>query len=146
MSDLKSVRKDYDSDQLLESKINRNPYHLFEQWLKEAEEVEPTDYNAMTIATMDGNGFPNLRTVLLRGFNRDGISFFTNYNSDKGKEIAADNKVGINFFWKDLERQIRIKGVADKLPETVSDTYFAGRPRESQIGAWVKRTKQHHPK
>ncbi len=137
MSDLKTIRKDYDHNQLLESKIDRNPYHLFERWLEEAKEVEPTDYNAMTIATMDENGFPNLRTVLLRGFNRDGISFFTNYNSDKGKEIAADNKVGINFFWKDLERQIRIKGVADKLPASVSDTYFASRPRESQIGAWI---------
>lgn len=137
MSDLKTVRKDYDSRQLLESTINKDPFALVESWLKDAKEHAGLDYNAMTFATTDEAGFPNLRTVLLRGFSRDGISFYTNYTSSKAKEIEKNNKVGVNFFWKELERQIRMKGIVKKATEADSDAYFASRPRASQLGAWV---------
>ena len=137
MSDLKTVRKDYDSRQLLESTINKDPFALVESWLKDAKEHAGLDYNAMTFATTDEAGFPNLRTVLLRGFSRDGIAFYTNYTSSKAKEIEKNNKVGVNFFWKELERQICMKGIVKKAPEADSDAYFASRPRASQLGAWV---------
>lgn len=137
MEDLGKVRKDYSTHILLESHAYEDPFKQFEQWLKEAKEKDDEDYNAMTLSTIDANGFPNQRVVLLRDFSRKGFAFYTNYDSVKGKEIAAHPKVGLNFFWKELERQVRVKGEARKLDAKASDAYFASRPRENQIGAWV---------
>lgn len=137
MEDLGKVRKDYSTHILLESHAYEDPFKQFEQWLKEAKEKDDEDYNAMTLSTIDANGFPNQRVVLLRDFSRKGFTFYTNYQSVKGKEIEKHPKVGLNFFWKELERQVRVKGEARKLDAKASDAYFASRPRENQIGAWV---------
>ncbi|WP_306643919.1 pyridoxamine 5'-phosphate oxidase [Sanyastnella coralliicola] len=137
MKDLGSVRKDYSTHILLESEAHEDPFDQFEKWMEEARTNDPEDYNAMNLATIGDHGFPNQRIVLLREFSREGLVFYTNYNSVKGQEIGQDPKVAINFFWKGLERQIRVKGEARKLPAEVSDAYFASRPRESQLGAWV---------
>lgn len=137
MDDLGNVRKDYSTHVLLESTAYKDPFDQFEKWLKEAKESDPEDYNAVTLGTVDEQGFPNQRIVLLRDFSRAGMVFYTNYNSIKGQEIGENPKIGLNFFWKDLERQVRIKGEARKVPASLSDAYFATRPRNSQIGAWV---------
>ena len=137
MKDLGSVRKDYSMQQLLETDAHENPFEQLEHWLEEAKKVDPDNYNAMTLSTVDDNGFPNTRVVLLRDLSRRGIVFYTNYQSIKGKEIAENPKIGVNFFWPELERQVRIRGEARKVEDAVSDAYFATRPRESQIGAWV---------
>lgn len=137
MKDLGSVRKDYSMQQLLETDAHENPFAQLEHWLEEAKKVDPENYNAMTLSTVDDNGFPNTRVVLLRDLSRRGIVFYTNYQSIKGKEIAENPKIGVNFFWPELERQVRIRGEARKVEDAVSDAYFATRPRESQIGAWV---------
>lgn len=122
---------------LLESTVRRNPFEQFSEWLQEARATGDPDYNAMSLATIDQQGFPNQRIVLLRDFSAKGVVFYTNYESIKGREIEQNPRVGLNFFWKDLERQVRIQGEARKLPTDVSDAYFASRPRESQIGAWA---------
>lgn len=137
MKDLGSVRKDYSMQQLLETDAHENPFTQLEHWLQEAEKVDPENFNAMTLSTVDDNGFPNTRVVLLRDLSRRGIVFYTNYQSIKGKEIGVNPKIGVNFFWPELERQVRIRGEARKVEDAVSDAYFATRPRESQIGAWV---------
>jgi pyridoxamine 5'-phosphate oxidase len=137
MDDLYKVRKDYSMHVMLESNVHDNPIDQFAHWLKEAQEKDPDDYNAMTLSTIDAHGFPNQRIVLLREFSQKGVVFYTNYASVKGKEIDVDPKVGLNFFWKELERQVRMKGEARKLPAAVSDAYFASRPRENQISAWA---------
>lgn len=137
MKDLGSVRKDYSMQQLLETDAHENPFAQLEHWLQDAEKVDPENFNAMTLSTVDDNGFPNTRVVLLRDLSRRGIVFYTNYQSIKGKEIGVNPKIGVNFFWPELERQVRIRGEARKVEDAVSDAYFATRPRESQIGAWV---------
>lgn len=137
MEDLGKVRKDYSTHILLESHAYQDPFKQFEEWLRDAKEKDDEDYNAMTLATIDERGFPDQRVVLLRDFSRKGFVFYTNYQSAKGKEISKNPKVGLNFFWKELERQVRIRGEARKLDAKASDAYFASRPRENQIGAWV---------
>lgn len=137
MDDLHSVRKDYSMHVLLESHVRKDPFEQFAAWLEEAKQTGDPDYNAMTLTTVDLNGFPNPRIVLLREFSRNGVVFYTNYASSKGKEMDANAKVGLSFFWKDLERQVKMRGEARKLPAEVSDAYFASRPRENQISAWA---------
>lgn len=137
MDDLGNVRKDYSTHILLESHAFEDPFDQFEAWLKEAKTEDPEEYNALHLATVGDRGFPNQRVVLLRDFSRRGFVFYTNYQSVKGKEIAANPKISMSFFWKELERQVRIHGEARKVDAHVSDAYFATRPRESQIGAWV---------
>lgn len=135
--DLYRVRKDYSMHVLLESHLPQNPVEQFGHWLEDARKVDPEDYNAMCLGTIDQNGFPNQRIVLLRDFSQKGLVFYTNYDSIKGKEIKRNPLIGINFFWKELERQVRIQGEARKISEAESDAYFATRPRESQISAWT---------
>lgn len=137
MNDLRNVRKDYSMHVLLEGHVYDNPFDQFAKWLEEVRQSGDPDYNAMTLATIDDRGFPNQRIVLLREFSHQGAVFYTNYQSVKGKEIAANPRVGLNFFWKDFERQVRMHGEARKLPDAVSDAYFASRPRENQISAWA---------
>jgi pyridoxamine 5'-phosphate oxidase len=137
MEDLYKARKDYDKHLLLEEDALNNPIEQLNSWLKEAQDAQIIDYNAMVISTIGRGGYPHSRVVLLREATHHGLVFYTNYESDKGEEIALNDKVGVNFFWNHLERQIRVTGVAKKMSEAESDAYFASRPRESQIGAWA---------
>lgn len=135
--DLFTERNEYRRHILLESDAALNPWEQFEYWLEDARREGIKDYNAMNVTTINEDGFPNSRVVLLRSFDHKGLVFFTNYKSEKGKEIENNNKLGINFYWNTMERQIRIHGVAQRIDEAASDEYFASRPRESQIAAWA---------
>lgn len=130
-------REQYDKDQLLESDLTITPFELFTRWIKLAIDKGVNEPNAMTISTVDNDGQPSSRVVLMRGFDEKGIVFFTNYNSRKGFEISAHAKVALNYYWYDLNKQVRIEGNAKQAPAALSDDYFNSRPRESQIGAWA---------
>jgi pyridoxamine 5'-phosphate oxidase len=130
-------RKDYQQRLLLEENAQPNPIDQLKQWLKEAEEASIDDFNAFVLSTNGNGGYPHSRVVLLREIGKDGLVFYTNYESSKGNELQLNEKVGMNFFWNVLERQVRVTGVAKKMTTEESDAYFASRPRESQIGAWA---------
>jgi pyridoxamine 5'-phosphate oxidase len=134
---LRSARTDYVKHVLLEEDAGDNPFVLFGQWLNEAEQADPAHFNAFTLATVGPEGCPHARIVLLRSFNGEGFQFFTNYESNKGRELTHEPLACLNFFWSGLERQVRIYGRSEKLSAAESDEYFASRPRESQIGAWA---------
>ncbi len=114
-----------------------DPFALFDGWLKEALEKEPNDANAMNLATVDAEGLPNNRMVLLKGVDTGGFVFFTNTQSAKGRELAAHPKAAITFHWKSLRRQVRVRGDVDPVTPEEADAYFATRARASQIGAWA---------
>jgi pyridoxamine 5'-phosphate oxidase len=136
MKDLSNYRKSYDKSGLEEASIPTNPFDLFDTWFQEVENSKTIDeVNAMTISTIGLDGFPKSRVVLLKQYNKDGFTFFTNYNSEKGKAIANNPNICLSFFWHSLERQIIIKGIASKVSSEVSDDYFASRPKGSQLGA-----------
>lgn len=137
-TDLSNYRKSYEKEQLLESNISDNPMELFQKWFYEVDtnfEVEET--NAMTISTIGLDGYPKSRVVLLKRYTYEGFIFYTNYNSEKGKAIEQNPNVCLSFFWNSAERQIIIKGKAEKISENLSDGYFESRPRGSQLGAIV---------
>jgi pyridoxamine 5'-phosphate oxidase len=136
-ANIEKSRYDYNKHILLEESASHNPFEQLQLWLKEAEDEGIKDYNAFTLSTMSEDGYPNSRIVLLRKFDGNGLTFFTNYTSAKGNQLAFSEKVCLNFFWNTLERQVRIYGIARKVEEKVSDEYFATRPRESQIAAWA---------
>jgi pyridoxamine 5'-phosphate oxidase len=136
MNPIADIRKDYKLRSLSELDVAANPIDQFTTWWNEALASNIDEVNAMTLATADANGRPSARIVLLKGISENGFEFFTNYESSKGKEMAANNKVALVFFWKELERQIRIEGAVSKLSEAESDKYFLSRPLESRIGAW----------
>jgi pyridoxamine 5'-phosphate oxidase len=115
------------------------PFALFAAWLEDAKVTEPSDANAMAVATVDPSGLPNVRMVLLKGFDASGFVFFTNLESRKGRELAANPQAGLLFHWKSLARQIRIRGSVSLVEEREADAYFATRPKLSQIGAWASR-------
>jgi pyridoxamine 5'-phosphate oxidase len=115
----------------------RDPFHLFTEWLKEAETGEPNDPNAMSLATVDGEGRPNVRMVLLKGVDQNGFVFYTNRDSAKGNELAANAVAAANFHWKSLRRAVRIRGHVNEVSPAEADAYFASRPKDSQIGAWA---------
>jgi len=136
MKDLSNYRKSYEKSELLESNIPDDPINLFNRWFHEVEDFGGVEeVNAMTIATVGLDGFPKSRVVLLKKFNEDGFIFFTNYDSEKGKAIEHNPNVCLSFFWMSLERQVIIKGVAEKTAESISDNYFATRPDGSKLGA-----------
>jgi len=114
-----------------------DPFQLFAEWLKDAEKSEPNDPNAMTLATVDEEGLPNARMVLLKDFDDKGFVFYTNYESQKGLEIQATMKAALVFHWKTLRRQVRVRGIVEKVTATEADAYFNSRPRDSRIGAWA---------
>jgi pyridoxamine 5'-phosphate oxidase len=130
------LRKDYSAFELDESHVKSNPVRQFELWMSHALDAGVEEPNAMTLATSDASGEPDARVVLLRGIDRKGFVFFTNYHSRKGRALTKRRKACLNFFWPELQRQVRIKGTVEKVSARVSDTYFRSRPRESQIGAW----------
>ena len=114
-----------------------DPFVLFAEWMKDAEKSEPNDPNAMALSTVDEEGLPNVRMVLLKDFDDKGFVFYTNYESQKGQEIQATLKAAVLFHWKSLRRQIRVRGVIEKVTEAEADAYFNSRPRDSRIGAWA---------
>ena len=136
--DLGNYRRDYDKTELSKKSVSENPIEFFQKWFYEAEEYASiVDVTAMTIATIGTDGFPKNRVVLLKKYTWEGFIFYTNYNSEKGKSIAKNPNVCLSFFWPSIERQIIIKGVAEKLPENLSDGYFESRPDGSKLGAWA---------
>lgn len=136
-TNVQKVRKDYAKRELKREDLPNSPVELLEEWLTAAESTDPDDYNAMCLSSVDVTGKPSSRIVLLRSITDHGIRFFTNYESKKGRDIAVNENVCVNFFWRDWERQVRITGVASRCAPNVSDDYFASRPRASQIGAWT---------
>ena len=118
------------------------PFHLFGQWLAEAEAAEPNDPNAMTLATVDPDGLPDARMVLLKGFDEEGFVFYTNTGSAKGQELSGTMKAALVFHWKSLRRQVRVRGPVETVSDREADEYFASRPRGSRIGAWASQQSQ----
>ena len=135
--DIAGMRKDYSKKELLESEVNKDPIQQFQQWWKEALATEIAEPNAMTLATTSMDAVPSARIVLMKDFNESGFIFFTNYNSFKGQQLSENPKACLLFFWKELERQVRITGLVIKLNAAESDEYFLSRPEASQIGAWA---------
>jgi len=115
------------------------PLRLFADWFAEAKRSEPVNPEAMTLATVDADGFPNARMVLLKGFDERGFVFYTNLDSVKGRELAAAPKAALTFYWKSLQRQVRLRGKVDPVAAAETDAYFATRPRSAQIGAWASK-------
>ena len=136
--DLSNHRKSYEKQELLESNCPENPIELFQQWFLNVDASEMIhEANAVTVASIGLDGFPKSRVVLLKKYTWEGFIFYTNYNSEKGKAILANNHICLSFFWAGLEQQIIIKGKAEKLAENLSDGYFESRPDGSKLGAWA---------
>jgi pyridoxamine 5'-phosphate oxidase len=115
------------------------PLRLFADWFEEARRSEPADANAMTLATVDADGLPNARMVLLKGFDERGFVFYTNTDSAKGRELGANPKAALIFHWKSLSRQVRLRGPVEPVDASEADAYFATRPRLAQVGAWASK-------
>ncbi len=138
MNDLSNYRKSYEKSELLETNIPEDPINLFNKWFHEVEDFGGTEeVNAMTVSTFGLDGYPKTRVVLLKQFTYEGFIFYTNYNSEKGKAIAANPNICLSFFWHSMERQVIIKGIAERTSENISDGYFESRPDGSKLGAIV---------
>jgi len=137
MNDIAAIRKDYKLQSLDEKDVQPDPIKQFEKWWQDVSESNIDEVNAMTLATATKTGRPSARIVLLKGFSNEGFVFFTNYESHKGKELLENPQASLVFFWKELERQVRIEGVVEKVSEVESDLYFMSRPEGSKIGAWA---------
>ncbi|MEY3687876.1 MAG: pyridoxamine 5-phosphate oxidase [Bacteroidota bacterium] len=135
--DISSIRKDYQLKSLSEEDVAANPFDQFAQWWDQAVKSEIDEVNAMTLATVDQHNRPSARIVLLKDFNASGFVFYTNYESDKGKQIEQNPHACLVFFWKELERQVRIEGICEQVSSAESDAYFQSRPIGSRIGASV---------
>ncbi|WP_091905606.1 pyridoxamine 5'-phosphate oxidase [Maribacter stanieri] len=136
--DLGDYRKSYEKSALMEDSISDNPIQLFQTWFYEVEKSDGVDEpNAMTVSTVGLDGFPKSRVVLLKKYTHEGFIFYTNYNSEKGRALSENPKICLSFFWPSLERQIIIKGTAEKLAKNLSDGYFESRPDGSKLGALV---------
>lgn len=134
---LDSIRREYRYAALTRENVVATPISQFKKWIKEAQHANVNDFSAMSIITSEADGFPQSRIVLLKAVSASGFTFFTNYDSGKGTAIKKNNKVGLHFFWPELERQIRIDGIAQKTSRQESVQYFNSRPLESQIAACV---------
>lgn len=144
--DLQDYRRSYERDMLSEGKVPREPLALFAIWFKDAEQhPEVAEPNTMSLSTIGADQFPKTRVVLLKSFRPEGFTFFTNYQSEKAKSLSRDPRVCLSFFWPALERQVIIKGIAERTPEEESTAYFAVRPRGSQLGAWASPQSQEIP-
>jgi pyridoxamine 5'-phosphate oxidase len=133
--ELASLRRDYSGRELSRRSVADTPFGQFAEWFNEALAAMVPEANAMVLGTVSSAGEPSGRTVLLKGFSEEGFTFFTNYRSAKARDLEAEGRCFLLFFWKELERQVLVKGVAERVPEEASDEYFASRPYESQIGA-----------
>jgi pyridoxamine 5'-phosphate oxidase len=136
-NDIAGIRKTYSQKTLSEESSDSNPITQFDKWWKEAVASDIGEVNAMTLATASADGIPSARIVLLKGFSEKGFVFFTNYDSFKGKQLLENPKACLVFFWKELERQVRITGIVQKTSDEESDEYFYSRPYESQLGASI---------
>lgn len=137
-TNLHNYRKSYEKGELTIDSVSESPFDQFKLWFAEAEKSTTVEeINAMTVSTVDAEGFPRGRVVLLKEYDAEGFIFYTNYNSEKGQSIALNPNVCMSFFWPALEQQIIIKGIASKVSEEIAINYFNQRPRESQLGALV---------
>ncbi|XWN37640.1 MAG: pyridoxamine 5'-phosphate oxidase [Balneola sp.] len=132
---IRKLREDYSMSTLDEKDVNKDPFHQFKNWLDESLKAMLPEPNAMTLSTVDSDNKPHSRVVLLKGIEKNGFIFYTNYKSDKGRDINSNPNVSLCFLWKELERQVRIEGVAKKISTESSEEYFVSRPVKSQIGA-----------
>ena len=137
MTSLTHLRKEYRLQQLNRDDVSENAMHQFDHWWQDALNSKIEEVNAMTLATASVDGLPAARIVLLKGFHADGFQFYTNYESFKGRQLSENPRACLVFFWKELERQIRITGLVEKLGEKESEEYFRTRPEGSRIGAWA---------
>lgn len=138
MKDLSNYRRSYEKSELTENNLPEDPMVLFRNWFIEAEDFgDDTEVNAMTVSTIGQDGYPKARVVLLKQFTHEGFIFYTNYDSEKGKAIAVNPNVCLSFFWHGAERQVIIKGSAEKVAQNLSDGYFESRPLGSRLGAAV---------
>ena len=137
MHNIANIRKDYRKATLDVASVDKDPLKQFEKWFAEALKAEVMEPNAMNLATVNEAGKPSSRMVLLKGLENNRFIFYTNYQSTKGKELENNPACALTFFWPELERQIRIEGVASRVEPSLSDFYFKSRPRESQMGAWA---------
>ena len=135
--DIRNVRLDYKKSVIDFSDLEDNPIQYFLNWFSDALAVNKDEANACVLSTVSENNLPSSRVVLLKAVNEDGFTFFTNYQSNKSKDIGENPNVALNFYWPELERQVRISGVVRKISSKDSDKYFKTRPRENQMGAWI---------
>jgi pyridoxamine 5'-phosphate oxidase len=136
MTDLKNPHEELTKGDFVEAE---KPFELFDEWLEEAKTTEPNDPNALALSTVDPDGLPNVRMVLLKGFDETGFVFYTNLESAKGRELLSAGKAAMCFHWKSLRRQIRIRGEIVQVSAEEADEYYQSRPRGSRIGAWASR-------
>ena len=137
MTDISQLRKSYERAELSEEASHADPLRQFDQWLQEAIKAQVPEPNAMTLATVGSDLRPSTRIVLVKGYDTDGIVFYTNYDSRKGRELAGNPYASLQFHWVELERVVRIEGRVEKTSAAESDAYFASRPLDSRIGAWA---------
>ncbi len=137
MDNIADIRKDYQLQSLSESDVAASPVAQFGKWWDDAVKSKIDEVNAMTLATVNEAGVPSARIVLLKGYDENGFIFFTNYNSNKGSELEKNPNACLVFFWKELERQVRITGITEKISTEDSIAYFNSRPDGSKIGAWA---------
>lgn len=137
MNGVDKIRKEYAKASLEVGDVDKNPILQFERWLKHAIESNVPEPNAMTLSTISDGGRPSARIVLLKGVEQNRFLFYTNCQSQKGKELEKNPACALTFFWPELERQVRIEGMAQRVDESVSEKYFQSRPRGSQVGAWA---------
>jgi len=135
--DIKNLRLNYKKSTIDFKNLAENPIQYFMNWFEDALKINKQEANACVLSTVSSGNFPSSRVVLLKGVSENGFTFFTNYKSSKAKDIDANPNVALNFYWPELERQVRITGIANKITINDSDTYFKSRPRDSQMGAWL---------
>jgi len=134
------LRREYQSHvELIEESVAKNPFEQFEKWFNDAIEAEIDLPDAMTLATATPNGIPSARMVVLRGFDKNGFCFYTDYDSQKGKELAENPQAALVFYWRELDRQVRCNGTVEKMTPAESDAYFASRPNDSKLAVWTER-------
>jgi pyridoxamine 5'-phosphate oxidase len=137
MTDLATLRRQYGRTRLERESLDADPFRQFRQWMDEAVALDLVDANAMSLATVGAAGEPSIRTVLLKAFDERGFVFYTNYESQKAQQIGENPHVAMLFYWREFERQVKIRGRAEKISTAESAKYFLTRPRESQLGAWA---------
>ena len=137
VTDPAQLRVDYQRASLDEGDVDRDPFRQFARWFEEAVAARVPEPNAMTLATVSADGRPAARIVLLKEVDARGFCFYTNYDSRKGRDLAADSRAALVFFWIELERQVRVEGLTERVSSAESDAYFALRPRMSRLGAWA---------
>jgi pyridoxamine 5'-phosphate oxidase len=137
MDEIARIRTDYKKGALDDEHADADPIAQFGRWWDEALNSQLPEVNAMTLATADAGGVPSARVLLMKGYDERGFVFFTNYDSRKGRELAANPKAALLFFWPELERQVRIEGLVERIESAESDAYYRSRPLASRIGAWA---------